>query len=96
MSLVEIDVGHGEVMARSCVVEMGVDSNGFCYEFSDGVNPIGWTLVGFWISHGWTLVLLGFALFFFFFFNMGFFFLVGFWWAVGSGGVVGMVEARWW
>ena len=21
---------------------------------------------------------------------------VGFWWAVGSGGVVGMVEARWW
>ena len=21
---------------------------------------------------------------------------MGFWWAVGSGGVVGMVEARWW
>ena len=48
---------------------------------SDGVNPIGWTLVGFWILHGWTLVLLGFAYFFssvvtlgffFFFFNMGF------------------------
>ena len=22
--------------------------------------------------------------------------LLGFWWAVGSGGMVGMVEARWW
>ena len=29
-----------------------MDSNWFCYGFSDGVNPIGWTLVGLWISHG--------------------------------------------
>ena len=33
MGLVEIGVGHGKVMARSCVVEMGVDSDGFCYGF---------------------------------------------------------------
>ena len=71
---------------------------------SDGVNPIGWTLVGFWILHGWTLVLLGFAYFFssvvtlgfFFFFLIWVFVLGGFWWAVGSGGMVGMVKARWW
>ena len=24
-------MGHGEVTAMSCVVEMGVDSDGFCY-----------------------------------------------------------------
>ena len=45
--------------------------------------------------YGWTLVLLGstFLMVFFFFFNMGFCF-GGI--LVGSGGVVGMVEARWW
>ena len=33
MGLVEIGVGHSEVMARLCVVEIGVDSDGFCYGF---------------------------------------------------------------
>ena len=33
MGLEEISVGHNEVMARSCMVEMGVDSDGFCYVF---------------------------------------------------------------
>ena len=47
--------------------------------------------------HGW-LVLLGsaFPMGFFFFFLICVFVPVGFWWAVGSGGVVGMVEAPWW
>ena len=74
----------------------GGDGGGFRWVLlwiSDGVNLIGWTLVGFWIQHGWTLVLLGSAVFFFFLIC---FVSVGFWWAVGSGGVVGMVEARWW
>ena len=33
MGLVEIGMGHSEVMARSCMVEMGLDSDGFCYGF---------------------------------------------------------------
>jgi len=33
---------------------------------------------------------------FFFFFLIWVFVSMGFWWAVGSCGVVGMVEARWW
>ena len=51
--------GHGEVMH-------GGDGGGFQWVLlwiSDGVNLIGWTLVGFWIQHGWTLVLLGSAVF---------------------------------
>ena len=36
MGLEEISVGHNEVMARSCMVEMGVDSDGFCYGFLMG------------------------------------------------------------
>ena len=54
--------GHGEVMH-------GGDGGGFRWVLlwiSDGVNLIGWTLVGFWIQHGWTLVLLGSAVFIFF------------------------------
>ena len=47
----------------------------------------------------------GVARFLVFYCDAGFFYLfificvfipVGFWWAVGSGGVVGMVEVRWW
>ena len=88
MGLVEISLGHGEVVR-------GGDGGGFRWILlwiSNGVNLIGWTLVGFWILHGWTLVLLGFA-FFFFFFLIWVFVSVGFWWALGSGGVVSMVEA---
>ena len=62
MGLEEISVGHSEVMHRG-------DGGGFRWVLlwiSDGVNLIGWTLVGFWIQHGWTLVLLGSAVFFFF------------------------------
>ena len=33
MGLVEIGMGHSEVMARSCMVEMGMDSDGFCHGF---------------------------------------------------------------
>ena len=50
---------------------------------------MGPVLLGFYFS----VVTLGF---FFFFFLICVFVLVGFWWAVNSGGVVGMVEARWW
>ena len=33
----------------------GVDFDGVLLWISNGVNSIGWTLVGFWIPHGWTL-----------------------------------------
>ena len=48
----------------------GGDGGGFRWVLlwiSDGVNSIGWTLVGFWIPHGWTLVLLGSGFYFLFF-----------------------------
>ena len=52
----------------------------------------------FWVLLGSVWVMArssSFGLCIFFFFNIGFV-PVEFWWAVGSGGVVGMVEARWW
>ena len=50
-----------------------------------------------WSPHGW-LVLLGsaFPMIFYLFFLIWVFVPIGFWWAVGSGGMVGMVEAQWW
>ena len=33
----------------------GANSDGVLLWISDGVNSISWTLVGFWIPHGWTL-----------------------------------------
>ena len=54
---------------------------------NDGGNvDLAVTVFGFWSR----LIL------FFFFFIIWVFVSVGFWWAVGSGGVVGMAEARWW
>ena len=65
-------MGHSKVMVRSCVVEMGVDSDGFfCCD------------VGFFF----------FLNLFYFIFNMSF---CSGGILVGSGGMVGMVEARWW
>ena len=55
----------------------GVDSNGVLLWIFDGLNPIGWTLVGFWIPHGWTLD-----------FGFGLDWLVWWWWC-GDGVVVG-------
>ena len=59
--------------------------------------------LGFCCEAGFLLaspVLLGFCcdigFFFFFFFLIWVFLPVGFWWVVGSGGMVGMVEVRWW
>ena len=78
----------------------GGDGGGFRWVLlwiSDGVNLIGWTLVGFWIQHGWTLVLLGSAVFFFF--NMFCFggILVGSgqWWCGGHGGGAVVVVGQW-
>ena len=33
----------------------GANSDGVLLWIFDGVNSISWTLVGFWIPHGWTL-----------------------------------------
>ena len=47
-------------------------------------------------GQGFAQQLFGFCFIFYIYFLIWVFVLVGFGWAVGSGGVMGMVEARWW
>ena len=49
-------------------------------------------LAGFWLGLIWVFS----SFFFSFFFSIWIFVPMGFWWAMGSGGMVGMVEAWWW
>ena len=100
MAEVGHDMGHGDWRSEWAEVGHGAGHGdwrglrrgsrwGQCLQVSVVRLVFCWRVRCCWVSVV-TLVFL------FLFFLIWVFVPVGFWWIVGSGGVVGMVEARWW